>query len=56
MEIDWTSRFREFTGSLNWFLANRRDLVEDVVHQTKHEGKQCHVLTIVNDNQLARCA
>ena len=28
LEIDWIEPFKEFTANLNWFLKNRRDLVE----------------------------
>jgi hypothetical protein len=54
LELDWIAQFKDFTGNLNWFLANRQDLVKDVVHRAHHQGKECHILTIVNDDQLTR--
>jgi hypothetical protein len=54
LETSWIEPFREFTASLHWFLENRRDLVKDVVHLHERDGRLTYVLTIVNDNQLAR--
>ncbi len=54
LEMGWIEPFQEFTGSLNWFLKNRRDLVKDVVHTIERDGKTTHVLTIVNEDQLGR--
>jgi hypothetical protein len=54
LESDWIAPFKEFTGAFRWFLTNRQDLVKDVVHEVEHDGIQAHVLTIVNDDQLAR--
>jgi hypothetical protein len=54
LELDWIEPFHNFTGHLNWFMQNRRDLVKDVVHTVEHDGKITHVLTIVNEQQLIR--
>ena len=54
LELDWIQPFREFTGHLNWFMQNRRDLVQEVVHTVERDGKITHVLTIVNEQQLLR--
>jgi len=55
LEADWIAPFREFSGNLAWFLANRRDLVADVIHQVPAaDGTTTHLLTIVNTDQLAR--
>jgi len=54
LEVDWIERFQDFTGNLRWFLKNRRDLTEGVVHECKREGMHSHILTIVNRDQLTR--
>ena len=54
LEQAWIEPFTEFRRHLDWFLSNRRDLVEGVVHTVKRDGQITHVLTIVNDVQLAR--
>jgi hypothetical protein len=54
LEVGWIEPFRQFTACLNWFLKNRRDLVEEVVHTIQCNGETTHVLTIVNEEQLTR--
>lgn len=54
LETNWIKPFREFTSSLHWFLENRHELVKDVVHTTERNGELTYVLTIVDNNQLAR--
>jgi hypothetical protein len=54
LEVDWIKPFKSFTSSLEWFLRNRPELVKDVVHTVERDGKITHVLTIVNDQQIAR--
>jgi hypothetical protein len=54
LEVNWIEPFREFTGSLNWFLKNRPDLVKDVVHHVQRDGQVTHVLTVVDAGQLER--
>lgn len=55
LEVDWIEPFREFKANLDWFLANRRELVDDVIHTIENEnGKQTHMLTIVDLDQLRR--
>src|SRR5207245_611610 len=48
LEEPWIEPFKEFTGCFHWFLKNRRDLVEDVVHTVENDGLVTHALTIVN--------
>jgi len=31
LELEWTEPFKEFTANLNWFLKNRRELVDSVI-------------------------
>ena len=53
LEVDWIEPFREFKANLDWFLANRRELVDDVIHTIRNEsGKLTHMLTIVDLGQL----
>jgi hypothetical protein len=55
LDVDWIQQFREFTGSLNWFLKNRRQIVEKVVHKVEQpNGQQTYVLTIVDEHQMGR--
>ncbi len=54
LEQAWIEPFTNFRRHLDWFLSNRRDLVEGVVHTVERGGETTHVLTIVNNAQLVR--
>lgn len=55
LEAAWIEPFREFRWNLDWFLANRREMVADVIHQVPAaDGSTTHLLTIVDDRQLER--
>jgi hypothetical protein len=54
LERAWIGPFADFRRRLDWFLTNRRDLVEGVVHTMERGGEVTHVLTIVNESQLER--
>ncbi len=54
LEMAWIAPFKEFSGHVKWFLKNRRDLAEDVIHTVDHDGTVTHALTIVNQEQLVR--
>ena len=54
LEADWIGQFKEFTTSLNWFLENRKDLVQECVNRISHKGGETLALTIVNRDQLRR--
>jgi hypothetical protein len=54
LELAWLAPFAEFRRTLTWFLTNRRDLVEGVVHTVERDGAITHILTIVNRFQLDR--
>jgi hypothetical protein len=43
-----------FEGHLRWFLRNRPELVEKVIHPARAGGQNLHVLTVVNQEQLRR--
>jgi len=54
LEQAWIEPFADFRRTLDWFLTNRRDLVEGVVHTVERGGEVTHILTIVNQIQLTR--
>ena len=54
LEQAWIEPFVNFRRNLDWFLTNRRDLVEGVVQTVNKGGAVTHVLTIVNAEQLGR--
>ena len=54
LEMSWVSQFKEFTSSLNWFLDNRKELVQHCVNRVTRDGEDTLVLTIVDQNQLHR--
>jgi mannosylglycerate hydrolase MGH1-like protein len=55
LELEWIEPFKEFTANLNWFLKNRRRLVDSVIHPLEGaDGKTTYLLTIVDIAQLRR--
>ena len=55
LELEWIEPFKEFTANLNWFLKNRRHLVDSVIHPLEGaDGKTTYLLTIVDIAQLRR--
>lgn len=54
LELKWIKPFKEFTANFEWFMRNRADLVREVVHTVERDGDVTHVLTILNQEQLAR--
>jgi hypothetical protein len=54
LESDWIEKFPEFTTSLRWFLANRKDLVQYSVNRIERNGVYTLALTIVDQKQLER--
>ncbi len=54
LEEQWIHPFREFTANLNWFLENRKDLVQQCVTTVERDGHKTHVLAIINPDQLRR--
>ena len=55
LEASWIAPFKEFSGNLRWFMANRRDMVADVIHEVPAaDGTTTHLLTIMNVEQLTR--
>jgi hypothetical protein len=54
LEMSWIKPFKDFNANVNWFLKNRQDLVEDVIHAIDHDGDVTQLLTIVNPEQIVR--
>ncbi|MDR3634227.1 MAG: glucosidase, partial [Isosphaeraceae bacterium] len=54
LEARWIEPFKEFAANFEWFMRNRSEHVRDVVHTVEREGEVTHVLTILNQEQLAR--
>ncbi len=53
LELEWIEPFKEFTANLNWFLKNRKEMVEHVIHPIEQpNGKTTYLLTICNIDQL----
>ena len=45
LELEWIEPFKEFTANLNWFLKNRRHLVDSVIHPLERpDGKTTYLL------------
>ncbi len=49
LELAWIEPFKEFTANLNWFLTNRKELVDEVIHKI---NDTTYLLTIMNTEQL----
>ncbi|MBK9030890.1 MAG: glucosidase [Myxococcales bacterium] len=55
LESAWIAPFKEFTANLEWFLANRRELVAEVIHPVAGpDGQLTYLLTVVDTRQLDR--
>lgn len=54
LELDWLAPFKEFTANLTWFVKNRREMAEHVIHRVERDGHVTYLLTIVNQQQIAR--
>jgi mannosylglycerate hydrolase MGH1-like protein len=55
LELDWIEPFKEFKSNLAWFLKNRREMVDQVIHTIEGaNGQTTYLLTIVNIDQLHR--
>jgi hypothetical protein len=55
LETDWIGQFKEFKGSLDWFVENRKELTGSVVNRIDNkDGGHSLALTIVDRDQLLR--
>jgi hypothetical protein len=53
LELAWIEPFTEFTANLKWFLANRREMIDEVIHPiTGPDGRTTFLLTIVDIPEL----
>jgi hypothetical protein len=53
LELAWIEPFSEFTANLNWFLTNRRSMVDEVIHPiVGADGRTTYLLTIVDNQEL----
>jgi hypothetical protein len=53
LETAWIEPFTEFKASFDWFRANRREMVDEVIHAIEGpDGTTTYLLTIVNVDQL----
>jgi hypothetical protein len=54
LERDWLEPFAAFRESMDWFLANRPDLVSRCVTTLERGGQTVHVLAVVDPPQTRR--
>jgi hypothetical protein len=54
LERSWIAPFPVFRESLDWFLANRPDLVRQCVHTVERGAEITHVLSLVDLDQMRR--
>jgi hypothetical protein len=55
IETEWIETFKEFKSNLNWFLKNRREMVDQVIHSIEGPGGHTtYLLTVTDTNQLHR--
>jgi hypothetical protein len=52
LEEDWLEPVPEFRTNLEWFIKNRKELVQRCMTTIAREGKRVHVLALVNEQQL----
>ena len=39
LELDWLEPFKEFTANLKWFIKNRREMTDKVIHKIERDGR-----------------
>jgi hypothetical protein len=54
LEERWTAPFKEFRANLDWFLTNKRHVVQDVCYPLERDGQKLHLLAIVDAPQMKR--
>jgi hypothetical protein len=52
IEEDELAQFPEFKVNYDWFLDNRKDLVEQCIIPLEKKGKKVYLLTLMNEDQL----
>ena len=51
--MNWITPFEDFKSNIEWFVRNRQDIVQNCVHQIKHDGMEVYVLAIVDEAQMS---
>jgi hypothetical protein len=54
LEVEWLAPFKEFTSNLNWFIKNRSEMTDQVIHRIERDGRVTYLLTIVDQEQITR--
>jgi hypothetical protein len=54
LEERWMEPFKEFRTNLDWFLKNKRHVVQDVCYPMERDGQKLHLLAIVDAPQMKR--
>ncbi len=55
LEYDWIEKhYPDFTRDFNWFMHNRKDLTEGVIHESIRGSQKTFVMTIVDYEQITR--
>jgi hypothetical protein len=52
IEEDELAQFPEFKANYDWFLDNRKNLVEQCIIPLEKKGKKVYLLTLMNEDQL----
>src|SRR5436305_3405225 len=54
LQEDWLDPFPDFRMNLDWFLKNRKEIVERCVATIERDGKRIHALALITETQLRR--
>jgi len=54
LESEWIAPFAEFTSCFHWFVRNRADLIQGVVHKVERGDQFTYALTVVTQEQLSQ--
>jgi hypothetical protein len=54
LEMEWLEPFKEFSANLKWFIKNRHEMTDQVIHRIERDGHVTYLLTIVNQEQISR--
>ncbi len=54
LEADWIEPFKEFSANLSWFIKNRSEMTDCVIHRIERDGRVNYLLTIVDHDQIVR--
>ncbi|MFN4261626.1 MAG: MGH1-like glycoside hydrolase domain-containing protein [Gemmataceae bacterium] len=54
LEPEWIEPFQDFSSGFYWFLRNRQEIVDQVVHRIDRGGKLTYVFTILDQRQIQR--